>query len=190
MFVRKRKNASGSISIQIIDKSSGKFSVVEHLGTSSDLNEINYLYNLAKDKIISIQNQLTLFPSHESSRIKSWLNRFMDTLDDDMERTITDHTFNFVKNILGKTINIIFFDATTLHFETFKADRFRKTGFSKVGKHNQPQIVIGLMVTEEGLPIGYDVYPGNEFDGHTIRSALKRVSRRYNKIEKQIWFFR
>lgn len=106
--------------------------------------------------------------------------RFMDTLDDDMERLVTDHTFNFVKNILGKTINIIFFDATTLHFETFKADKFRKTGFSKVGKHNQPQIVIGLMVTEEGLPIGYDVYPGNEFDGHTIRSALKRVSRRYN----------
>jgi transposase len=111
---------------------------------------------------------------------KDQIYRFMDTLDDNMERVITDHTFAFTRKILNEPINIIFFDATTLHFETFKSDKFRKPGFSKVGKHNQPQIVIGLMVSKGGFPIGYDVYPGNEFDGHTIRSALKRVSRRYS----------
>lgn len=111
---------------------------------------------------------------------KDRIYRCMDSLDEDIEQLVTDHTYNFVKTVIKKTINIIFFDATTLHFETFKSDSFRLPGFSKVGKHNQPQIVIGLMVTEDGLPIGYDVYPGNQFDGHTIRSALTRVSRRYS----------
>lgn len=244
MFVRKRKNKSGSTSIQIIDKSSGKFSLVEHIGTSSVPSEIESLLQYAKDKIPVIQQKLSLFhftpnTSHTLQHMKTiwigykyvfgslfrsigyhqllhdelleylviarivypeskqsitrWLSRkfditlsknklyrLMDKLDDTVERNVVDQTFHFAKTILGKEINIIFFDATTLHFETFGSDTLRKPGFSKVGKHNQPQIVIGLMVTEEGLPIGYDVYPGNQFDGHTIRSALRRVSRRYN----------
>ena len=117
---------------------------------------------------------------------KDNIYRFMDTLDKDVEQKVSDHTYRFIQNILNEKIHIIFFDATTLHFETFNKDSFRLPGFSKVGKHNQPQIVIGLMVTKEGLPIGYDIYPGNEFDGHTIRSALRRVARRYG-VEKVVF---
>lgn len=244
MFIRKRKNSSGSTSIQIVQKFGTSLKILKHIGTSSDPIALSNLYSEAQkllhssqislfDHVVdidSVLNTIEIADTHligfsevfgsvfkkvgyhklglgslleyliiariakPNSKLATsrWLSekmgknvsddqiyRFMDTLDDDTERLVTDHTFNYVKNTLDKTINIIFFDATTLHFETFKADKFRKAGFSKVGKHNQPQIVIGLMVTEEGLPIGYDVYPGNEFDGHTIRSALKRVSRRY-----------
>lgn len=132
-------------------------------------------------------------------KVAWWLNTYTDTkctddqvyllmdrLNHSVRISLNDCIFNFVKELKGGSIAVVFFDATTLHFETFESDDLRKTGFSKVGKHNQPQVVIGLMVTEEGLPIGYDIYPGSKFDGHTIRSALARVSERYG-IDKVIF---
>lgn len=125
-------------------------------------------------------------------KIAWWLNTYcgkqysedqiyllMDRLDHLKRIQISNAVYNYVSKVYDSQIRIIFFDATTLHFESFSDDSLRKCGYSKVGKHNQPQIVVGLMVTAEGLPLGYDVYPGNKFDGHTIRSALHKVAARY-----------
>jgi hypothetical protein len=71
--------------------------------------------------------------------------------------------------------SIVFYDVTTLYFETFKSDQdtqqgigLRKKGFSKDNKINQPQIVIGLIVTSEGFPVSYDIFEGNIFEGKTF----------------------
>jgi len=111
---------------------------------------------------------------------KDSIYRLLDKLTLDTKLKICSHVFNQVCRSSGHAVNIIFFDATTLHFESFTPDDFRKLGFSKVGKHNQPQIVIGLMVNSVGIPIGYEVYSGDKFDGHTIRKALKCVKRQYS----------
>jgi len=122
----------------------------------------------------------TYRPYLEKTLNKNSIYRFLDTLTSKKQRDLTNHVYRFVRDYLGDEIHILFFDATTIHFETFKGDKLRKTGYSKVAKHNQPQIVVGLMVTREGLPVGYEVFPGNTFDGHTIRGALKKVSRNYD----------
>jgi len=79
-----------------------------------------------------------------------------------------DH-FNF-------DFSIVFYDVTTLYFESFKEDveNFRKPGFSKDNKANQPQIVIGLIVTREGFPVAYDVFEGNTFEGKTFIPTITK----------------
>ncbi len=75
---------------------------------------------------------------------------------------------------------IRYFDATTLYFESFSEDAIRKNGYSKDLKFNQPQVVLALMVTKEGLPIGYEAFSGDTFDGHTLIPSLKVLKDKYN----------
>ena len=59
-------------------------------------------------------------------------------------------------------------------------DAIRKNGYSKDLKFNQPQVVLALMVTKEGLPIGYELFSGDTFDGHTLIPSLKILRDKYN----------
>jgi transposase len=68
---------------------------------------------------------------------------------------------------------LLFYDVTTLYFETFEGDELRNTGFSKDNKSQQPQILVGLMVNKDGFPIAFDIYPGNTFEGHTMIPMIK-----------------
>lgn len=80
----------------------------------------------------------------------------------------------FAKKHYEFTYDILFYDVTTLYFETFEEDELRRNGFSKDNKSQQPQIVVALMVTKEGFPIAYEVFPGNTFEGHTIIPVIKK----------------
>jgi len=80
---------------------------------------------------------------------------------------------DFAKREYGFDYSLLFYDVTTLYFETFDDDELRKTGFSKDSKSQQPQILVGLMVSKEGFPIAFDVFPGNTFEGHTILPVVK-----------------
>ena len=87
----------------------------------------------------------------------------------------------FAKQNLKFDFSIVFYDVTTLYFESFRQDRdeFRKPGFSKDNKANQPQIVIGLIVTKEGFPVSYDVFAGNTFEGKTFIPTITKFKNTY-----------
>jgi len=106
--------------------------------------------------------------------------RMMDKLDDKAIEKINKIAFTQTNKLLHEKIDVIFFDATTIYFESFSEDEFRKNGYSKDLKFNQPQVVIALMVTTEGLPIGYEAFSGDTFEGHTLIPALKRLREKYN----------
>lgn len=72
------------------------------------------------------------------------------------------------KNYFNFDFSLVFYDVTTLYFESFEPDDLRKCGFSKDNKAGQPQILIGLMVTVDGFPVAYEVFAGNKFEGHTF----------------------
>ena len=80
---------------------------------------------------------------------------------------------DFAKREYGFDYSLLFYDVTTLYFESFEDDDLRKAGFSKDSKSQQPQILVGLMVSKEGFPIAFDVFPGNTFEGHTILPVVK-----------------
>lgn len=80
---------------------------------------------------------------------------------------------DFAKRHYAFQFDLLFYDVTTLYFETFEEDELRKNGFSKDNKSAQPQILVALMVTKEGFPIAYEIFSGNTFEGHTIVPAIK-----------------
>lgn len=79
----------------------------------------------------------------------------------------------YARNHYAFNYDLLFYDVTTLYFETFQEDELRKNGFSKDNKSQQPQILVALMVTKEGFPIAYEVFAGNTFEGHTIIPVVK-----------------
>lgn len=87
-----------------------------------------------------------------------------------LKKTVEAKTITFAQKYFTFDFSIVFYDVTTLYFETFAedAEAFRKPGFSKDNKANQPQIVIGLIVTREGFPVAYDIFEGNTFEGKTF----------------------
>ena len=89
-------------------------------------------------------------------------------------------SFEHTKKILNGIITVVFYDMTTLYFEAEDEDDLRKIGFSKDGKFQQPQIMIGLLVGENGYPIGYDIFEGNTFEGHTFLPILETIGKKYD----------
>lgn len=112
--------------------------------------------------------------------------RMMDKLDDAAIERLNEITFRSTLDILGGKVDVIFFDATTIYFESFSSDEFKSIGFSKDLKFNQPQVLLSLMVNKDGLPIGYKVFSGSVYEGHTLIPALKDLRQRY-KIDKVVF---
>ena len=87
---------------------------------------------------------------------------------------------------------IVFYDVTTLYFESFREDEdkldidgnviekgLKKNGFSKDLKFNQPQIVIGLIVNTDGFPISYEIFEGNTFEGDTFIPVITGFKKKH-----------
>lgn len=76
--------------------------------------------------------------------------------------------------------SLVFYDVTTLYFESFKSDELRLPGFSKDNKSQQPQILIGLIVNSLGFPVAYDIFEGNKFEGRTIIPTITAFKNKHN----------
>lgn len=82
--------------------------------------------------------------------------------------------YNVAKQRFNEPFYFVLYDVTTLYFESFKADEFKIQGFSKDNKSQQPQIVIGLLVTQSGFPLLYKVFAGNTFEGKTMLPVVEK----------------
>ena len=106
--------------------------------------------------------------------------RMMDNLDDKAIDFIQGVALSAAQQMLGESLDVLFYDCTTLYFESFVSDELRQKGFSKDHKVNETQVLLALMVTREGLPIGYEVFPGATFEGHSLAPVLTALQRRYH----------
>jgi transposase len=80
---------------------------------------------------------------------------------------------------------MVFYDMTTLYFEVSEEDDYRVAGFSKDGKHQQPQIMIGLLISNEGYPIGYQIFEGNTSATRTLIPVLEQFEEKF-KLDRPI----
>ncbi len=101
----------------------------------------------------------------------------------ELKSEIESIVVNFAKENYSFNFDLLFYDVTTLYFETFGEDGLRKNGFSKDNKSQQPQILVALMVTKEGFPIAYEVFSGNTFEGHTIIPVVNDFIRKHSVKE-------
>ena len=111
--------------------------------------------------------------------------RYLDKLCDrnpakaDIKDRIEQITFAHSATVMGGCIDVVFYDITTLYFEAADEDDLRRTGYSKDGKFDCPQILLGLLVTREGLPISYEIFEGNLSEKKTFIPLLKRAQTKF-----------
>jgi hypothetical protein len=95
--------------------------------------------------------------------------RAMDLLiDADTDAEVQEAVFFAVADLLNLEVGLLFFDTTSTYFETEDVDEFRRHGKSKDSRPDLPQIVIGLAVTREGIPVRCWVWPGNTNDNSIL----------------------
>ena len=105
--------------------------------------------------------------------------RMLDTLTEKRISRLQDICWQHSKGLFTQEIKVMFYDCTTLYFESFTEDELRRFGYSKDCKFNQGQVLLAMMVTKEGLPVGYDVFPGNMYEGDTFKIAIDKIKVRY-----------
>ena len=111
--------------------------------------------------------------------------RFLDKLNNKYKNQVEQIAFAHTMDVLQGNISVVFYDMTTLYFESSDEDDLRKTGFSKDGKHQNPQIYLGLLVGLGGYAIGYDIFEGGISEGHTLIPFIEKISKKFN-INKPI----
>lgn len=95
------------------------------------------------------------------------------------QRLVERKLVSFAKTTLGLNFRFVLYDMTTLYFETFKADRLRRIGFSKDNKPGQPQILIGLVVESKGFPLSFSLFEGNKFEGKTLIPVILKFKKQH-----------
>lgn len=105
--------------------------------------------------------------------------RMMDQLDQQEIVRLQTLAYEQTKRLFGHTVSVLFYDCTTLYFESFTEDELKEFGYSKDHKFNQSQILLALLVTTEGLPVGYEVFNGSMFEGNTLEAILYKIKIQY-----------
>ena len=236
MYVRRKINASGSTSVQVVQKSSGRIKILKTIGSSKIAIDIEELYQRAQVEMRILQRSSEL-PFHQNmeqqyvadfkssiqqlqlvgpelllgklfdeigfnsiadelfrhlvitrlvypvSKLKTVdylakykgiqlsvysIYRYLDKLQKHQIEQIKSISLQHTLKLLGNQMSIVFYDVTTLYFESKEEDEFKRMGFSKDGKHQQPQIVLGLLVSQGGYPLDYDVFEGDKYEGDTL----------------------
>ena len=102
--------------------------------------------------------------------------RMMDALLEQKDR-IQQRVYHATQELCFGKANIMLFDVTTLYFESVEEDELRDFGFSKDQQFHTTQVVLALATTNEGLPIGYRLFPGNTAEVSTLLPCLEEWKR-------------
>jgi hypothetical protein len=105
------------------------------------------------------------------------------------KRALFDHLTQRWKDLFNAKFDVLLYDLTSTYFESdppFPEGDKRQFGYSRDKRFDCVQVVIALIVTPEGFPLGYEVLAGNTADKTTLRSFLKKIEEQYGKAER-IW---
>ncbi|GHT39198.1 hypothetical protein FACS189437_01870 [Bacteroidia bacterium] len=254
MFVRRKKNPSGVVSVQVIDKSAGKYTMLKSIGSSAHPDKVEQLCKKGQEWIRSYGGQLDMLslleeeqvarheleetvrvlgnidnilingtqlilnhvfhcvgfdkinddilkqlvisrlcqPSSKSGTVdylKSYFDedvnlskiyRYLDKLYNTQQERIQQISVEHTRKLLGGRIGLVFYDVTTLYFESDYGDELRQAGFSKDGKHSQPQVVLGLLVSAGGYPLSYSLFNGSQYEGRTMIPIVEDFVKRFD----------
>jgi DDE family transposase len=94
------------------------------------------------------------------------------------------------RDLFNADFDVLLYDLTSTYFEINASDvpegGKRRHGYSRDKRPDCPQVVIALVVTPDGLPLAYEVLPGNTADCTTLRMFLARIERQYGRA-RRVW---
>ena len=105
--------------------------------------------------------------------------RYMDKLYNTRMELVQQISVEHTRKILGGSVGLMFYDVTTLYFETPETDALREPGFSKDGKTAESQVVLGLLVSEGGHPLSYSLFNGSQYEGFTMIPMIDDFKQRF-----------
>ncbi len=114
--------------------------------------------------------------------------KLMDRIDNEAIVKIQACGYKNTKHLLaeeGQKLDVLFYDLTSIYFETNTQDELRNFGFSKDGKSQHVQIMLAMIVTHHGLPVAYETFEGNTYEGVTLIPTLEKLRKKY-KISRVI----
>ena len=254
MFVRRKKNRSGSTSVVVADKSHGVFRELKVVGVGNTDEEIRALVMEGKEWIAHYGGQQTLLFADETaerlkqdeetmtehivsniigtslkspqtiinkvydrigfnavqdaelrhlvvSRICSPMSkkasvdylrrhfkedvslqkiyRYLDKIYNTQQELVQAISVEHTRELFGGNLGILFYDVTTLYFETTDKDELREAGFSKDGKNSNAQVVLGLLVSRGGYPLSYSLFNGSQYEGYTMLPIVDDFVQRF-----------
>lgn len=251
MYVRHKRNRSGSITIVVVDKSNGAYREIKTFGTSKEPKELDGFlleasrwisryggqqeldFDESARALSQVQQALSLVERTMLDAPQTILNRvydrigfnaigddilrhlaiarvsqpmskvatveylktyfdedvnlhniyrYMDKLYNTQQEKIQQISVAHTMDVLGGRIGLVFYDVTTLYFESAPdpSDELRQDGFSKDGKTAESQIVLGLLVSEDGYPLSYSVFNGKQYEGYTMIPIIDDFVQRFN----------
>src|SRR5271154_804667 len=105
------------------------------------------------------------------------------------KQTVFEHLIGRWRDLFNVSFDVLLYDLTSTYFESdppFSEGDKRRHGYSRDHRSDCVQVIIALVVTPEGLPLAYEVLPGNTADNTTLRDFLDRIERQYGKA-RRIW---
>ena len=120
----------------------------------------------------------------ESHKLYECLDRLLPH-----KQALFDHLTGRWKDLFNAKFDVLLYDLTSTYFESdppFGPEDKRKFGYSRDKRPDCVQVVIALVVTPEGFPLGYEVMPGNTSDKTTLPAFLKKIEEQYGKAQR-IW---
>ncbi|MEO6327568.1 MAG: IS1634 family transposase [Ginsengibacter sp.] len=247
MFIRKKRNKSGSTSIHIVRKEAGRQVHVLSIGTAKSEKELIQLEHLALEKLstLQLQNRIDFTYAEDEAFLQNLLSsieqievsgvelilgklfneigfnqikeslfrhlvlsricypgsklktveyllrhhqlfyeidsvyRYLDKVAGKYKEMLQDISYRHTLHLFNNQLSVVFYDVTTLYFEASDEDDLRKIGFSKDGKSQQPQIVLGLLVSQLGYPLAFEMFEGNKFEGQTMIPVIEKFKAKY-----------
>lgn len=248
MFIRKKRNKSGSTSVHIVRKEAGRQVHVLSIGSATSEQELIRLEQEALEKLstLQLQNKLEFNYAEDQAFIQNLLSsiehievsgielilgklfneigfnrikeplfrhlvlsricypgsklktveyllrhhqlfyeidavyRYLDKVNSKYKELLQDISYQHTLRLFNSQLSVVFYDVTTLYFEASEEDDLRKIGFSKDGKNQHPQIVLGLLVSTRGYPLAFEMFEGNKFEGQTMLPVIEKFKARYN----------
>jgi Transposase DDE domain len=105
------------------------------------------------------------------------------------KQALFDHLVGRWRDLFNASFDVLLYDLTSTYFESdppFPEGDKRRHGYSRDHRPDCVQVIIALVVTPEGLPLAYEVLPGNTADNATLKGFLERIERHYGKA-RRIW---
>lgn len=112
--------------------------------------------------------------------LKTIYRHLKAALQKDLKASFQQALIQTAKTDLGDSLRLLFYDVTTLAFDSQAKAGLKDFGFSKDHRHHDTQVVVGLVVNHLGFPLYFDVFPGSTFEGHTFIRVVKEICRCLN----------
>ena len=107
--------------------------------------------------------------------------RSLDILADHKEE-IEKFLYQWKKDLFTINVDVVLYDLTTLRFESTREDlgELRKFGYSKEMRSDCTQVVLGLLTDTDGIPLCFEVHPGNTFEGKTLQGIVEKMRGKFS----------